>query len=246
MRSAISAGVGARPSSRAISSADPVDLDRQLLEVARDADRPALVAEVALDLAEDRRHRERRERRLAGRVEAVDRLQQPERRDLDQVVELLAAALVAAGELARQRQEPRDERLARGGVALAVVAHQQPAVLVRARRPVSGRGVLWDAAVPATVFVAILDALHAHGHAARSDSARRGVGALDGVERVAGLDCATFYCVRDMTKMSETAAPARADRRRGQGRAPLARRRARGRSATRSRPTSSRSPRRSS
>ena len=37
-------------------------LTRQLLQVARDADRPALVAEVALELAEDRRHREAGER----------------------------------------------------------------------------------------------------------------------------------------------------------------------------------------
>ena len=125
-----------------------VDLDRQLLEVARHPHRPALVAEVALDLAEDRGNRERRERRLARRVEAVDRLEQAERGDLDEVVERLPAALVAAGELARQRQEALDELLARRDVAVAVVADQQAPVLLRAQRPLgdaeySGAAPAW-------------------------------------------------------------------------------------------------------
>ena len=93
---------------------------------------------MALELAEDGRDGERRERRLARRVEAVDRLQQAERRDLDQVVELLPAALVAARELAGERQEARDELLARGRIALAVVADEQAPVLLGAREPVLG------------------------------------------------------------------------------------------------------------
>ena len=116
-RWAISPGVAARPSSRASSSLSGLELDRELLQVARHAHRPALVAEVALELAEDGRDGEARERGLAARVEAVDRLQQPERGDLDQVVERLAAALVAAGELARERQEALHELLARELVA---------------------------------------------------------------------------------------------------------------------------------
>ena len=73
------------------------------------------------------------EEKALGRsgLEAVDRLQQPERGDLDQVVERLAAALVAPGELARERQEALHERLAGGAVAVAVVALEQPAVLAR-------------------------------------------------------------------------------------------------------------------
>ena len=60
----------ARPPSAAVQVAREladraVDLQRQLLEVARDADRPGAVAEVALDLAEDRRDRVARERDLA-------------------------------------------------------------------------------------------------------------------------------------------------------------------------------------
>ena len=138
MRSASSAGVGRTAELARHLVADAVDLDRELLQVARHAHRPALVAEVALELAEDRRDRERRERGLARRVEAVDRLEQPERGDLDQVVELLPAALVAAGELAREGQEARDELLARGGIALAVVADEQAPVLLGPRGAVLG------------------------------------------------------------------------------------------------------------
>ena len=66
------------------------------------------------------------------RVEAVDRLQQTERGDLDQVVERLAAALIAARELARERQEALDELLARELVA-GVGAFEQRAVSAGAR-----------------------------------------------------------------------------------------------------------------
>src|SRR4051794_7450382 len=91
--------------------ADAVDLDGKLLEVARHPHRPAFVTKVTLELAEDRRHRERAEGGLPLRVEALDRLEQPQRRDLDQVVERLAGALVAPRELATERKEPLDERL---------------------------------------------------------------------------------------------------------------------------------------
>src|SRR3990170_2373692 len=63
---------------------------------------------MALELAEDGRDGEARERRLARGIEAVERLQQAERGDLDQVVERLAAALVAPGEVARQREVAPD------------------------------------------------------------------------------------------------------------------------------------------
>ena len=56
----------------------------------------------------------------------------PDARDLHEVVERLVGALVAARELARERQEPLDQLLARRRVALLVVADQQAAVLARA------------------------------------------------------------------------------------------------------------------
>src|SRR5690349_8355042 len=61
-----------------------VELERELLQIARDANRPAVVAEIALELAEDGRHREAREGEAAARIEAIDCLQQPDRGDLVQ------------------------------------------------------------------------------------------------------------------------------------------------------------------
>src|SRR5439155_13076730 len=69
----------------------PRELDVQLLQPARNAHRPALVAEVTLDLADDVRRRIRRQLDAALEVEAVDRLDQPDRADLDEIGELLAA-----------------------------------------------------------------------------------------------------------------------------------------------------------
>jgi hypothetical protein len=95
--------------------------------------RPAVVAEVALELAEHRRHRVGGERGLPRRVEAVDRLDQPERGDLHEVVEWLVGAPVAPRHAAGERQEARDELLARGLVAVAVIADEETPVLLRAR-----------------------------------------------------------------------------------------------------------------
>ena len=84
----------------------------ELLQPARDPDRPALVAEVPLDLADDRRGRVGRELDPALEVEPVDRLDQPDRRHLDQVVERLAAVAEPAGEVLDQRQVHLDQLVA--------------------------------------------------------------------------------------------------------------------------------------
>jgi len=81
----------------------------QLLDVARDADHPAAIAEVALDLARDRRHRERGESHVAVEVEALDRLHQAERRNLLQVVERFSLVGVAPGKRAGERQRALDQ-----------------------------------------------------------------------------------------------------------------------------------------
>jgi hypothetical protein len=86
---------------------------------------------VALELAEDGRHRERGEGGRPVRLEPVDRLQETERRDLDQVVERLAAALVPTRELTREWQKAFDEGFAGRLVAVAVVPLEQPAVFTR-------------------------------------------------------------------------------------------------------------------
>ena len=114
-----------------------VDLQGELLEVARHADRPRLVAEVALELAEDRRDRAAQDRHLALRIESVDRLDQADRGDLDQVVERLLGALIAPRQLAGQRQEALDQLVAGAGLAVAQVADEELAIL-----PSTGAGLV--------------------------------------------------------------------------------------------------------
>src|SRR5204862_20527 len=83
----------------------------------RDADGPAAVAEVALDLADDVRRRVGGQLDAAVHVEAVDRLDQPDRADLDEVFELLAAVGVASGQRAHERHVLLDQLLAGDQVA---------------------------------------------------------------------------------------------------------------------------------
>ncbi len=91
------------------------DLHAQLLQAARHPDRPALVAEVALDLADDRRGRVGRELHAAVGVEAVDRLDQADRADLDEVLERLTAVAEAPRAVLDQRQVQVHEVVAGGG-----------------------------------------------------------------------------------------------------------------------------------
>ena len=97
----------------------------ELLHVARHPQHPPAIAEVALDLAGDRRYREGRELDLAVEIEAIDGLQQPDRRDLLEVVERLALVRVAPRQAARQRKHPGDELLARLVVLLVVPPAQE-------------------------------------------------------------------------------------------------------------------------
>src|SRR3989440_8981426 len=116
----------------------PRELDVQLLEAARHAHRPASVAEVTLDLADDVRRRVGRELDAAVDVEAVDRIDQPDGPDLDEVLELLAAIAVPTRERAHQRHVLLDQLLARREVALLVVPPQQQLVALthgRSRLP---------------------------------------------------------------------------------------------------------------
>ena len=101
-----------------------LDLGHELLDRARDADGPAEVAEVALDLAEDRRDGERGERQPAVRVEALDRLQQAERGDLFDVLALWTGE-ITTGEVTGERKKTLDELLFRPLVALGSVELEQ-------------------------------------------------------------------------------------------------------------------------
>jgi hypothetical protein len=102
-----------------------LDPQRVLEQIPGRADVPAAVAEVAAQLAVHGRHRERAERRAVVGVEAVDRLEQPERRDLLEVLERLRAAGELRGREARERQVALDQPLAQRWIAGAVEPLQQ-------------------------------------------------------------------------------------------------------------------------
>ena len=105
---------------------DALHADRELLQVARHAQGPALIAEMAPELAQYGRHGERRERCRAGWIEAVDRLQQAERGHLLEVFERFVAPRIAARELPRKGQEPVHERLLRRAIPMPLVPREQP------------------------------------------------------------------------------------------------------------------------
>ena len=108
--------VGERPSSCDSLGHDPVHPQTQLLERTRHPDRPGLVPEVALQLAQDRRRGVRGEADLAGRIEPIDRAQQADVGDLVQVLDGLAPPGEASREVLRERLEPGDEVVLRRGV----------------------------------------------------------------------------------------------------------------------------------
>ena len=126
MRRAISSGVGERPKFGLEVVGYALHADRELLQLARHAQRPAPIAEMALELAQYRRHGERRERCRPGWIETVDRLQQTERGHLHEVFERLAAPRIAARELPRKGQEPVHERLLRRAIPMPLVPREQP------------------------------------------------------------------------------------------------------------------------
>src|SRR3954447_5908741 len=113
----------------AVARGELLDRARQrehaLLVAAGYLHRPRVVAVVALELADDRRDRVRGELAAALRVEALDGAQQADARDLDEVVERLRAAAVAAGEAAGERHEALDELVAGAEVAEARVPAEQ-------------------------------------------------------------------------------------------------------------------------
>ena len=107
----------------------PLDAHGELLEVARHAQRPAVVAEVALDRADDARYRVGREGGLAAGVEAVDRLDEREACHLLEVLERLGAASVTAGQAAREREVAFDQQVACTRVVGVVIGEEESLVL---------------------------------------------------------------------------------------------------------------------
>jgi len=87
-----------------------IDREVEFLQPARNLDRPAFIAEITLDLADDRRRRVRRELHAAFEIEAIDRLEQSDRTNLNQIVERFAAIRELDREIACQI-EMRDDEL---------------------------------------------------------------------------------------------------------------------------------------
>ena len=100
----------------------PRELEAQLLHPARHVEGPRAVAEVALDLADDRWHGVRRELHATIDVEALDREHEADGADLDEILERLAPPGVARRDLADERQVLLDESVSRRLVARAVCA----------------------------------------------------------------------------------------------------------------------------
>src|SRR5438309_10967517 len=88
-----------------------------------------------LDLADDVRRRVRRQLDPAVDVEAVDRLDQADCADLDEILELLAAVRVAARERPHERHVLLDQLLPRREIPVLVVAPQQLVVVAVRHQP---------------------------------------------------------------------------------------------------------------
>jgi hypothetical protein len=93
---------------------------------------PALVAEVAPELAENGGCGVAREPVAATGLEAINRLDQAKARDLDQVVQRLVPVRVAKRQVTGERQEALYQLLPRRDVAIVVVALYEP-ILLRSR-----------------------------------------------------------------------------------------------------------------
>ena len=86
---------------------------------------PRGVAEVALELSQDRGDCESAEGRAALGVEAVDRLHERQVRDLDQVLGRDRGVRVASRQFPGEREEPLDQCVPRGAVAPALALFEQ-------------------------------------------------------------------------------------------------------------------------
>ena len=118
----------------------PVQTDVQVLKGPRHLDRPALVAEVALDLAQDGRGGIRGELHPSAEIEAIDGLDEPDGADLDEVLHRLAARSEATGQALDQRKVAGDELFAREDVTIVPYAKQElPFREIRQSLPVAAR-----------------------------------------------------------------------------------------------------------
>src|SRR4029450_9050794 len=120
----------------------------QLLETTGHAHGPAAVAEVTLDLADDVRRRVGGQLDSAVEVEPVDRLDQTDRADLDEIFELLAAVRVAPRERADGRHVLLDQLLTSCEVALLVIPAEENLVALLRHCAVSTRRTRFSTPTP--------------------------------------------------------------------------------------------------
>ena len=103
----------------------PFDPERELLEITRHVQRPAVVAKMAFDRAGDARHSVGGEGGVARGVEAVDGLDEREARHLLEVLERLGAAPVPTRQAAGEREVALDQELACARIAAALIREEQ-------------------------------------------------------------------------------------------------------------------------
>ena len=84
---------------------------------------------MTLDRAGDSRDGIGAERGATLDVEAVDGLEEREGRDLFEILERLAAAVIAAGQAAGEREVALDELLAEMGIAGSPIGAEQPLLI---------------------------------------------------------------------------------------------------------------------
>ena len=151
-RSAIWDTVGVCPKLVAELARRLADRHRSLLEPSGQAHLPDAVAKVAAKLAQDGRRRVGDERPSALEVEPVERLDEPQAGDLDQVLELLGGPAVAQRQGPRQGQEAANQLLLQCRIARLRVAAKQlglacPCARLPAAAVSAGAGVWWVAMI---------------------------------------------------------------------------------------------------
>jgi len=103
----------------------------RLLVAARYPDRAATVAQVSLHLPEDVRHGEGSQRHPASRLVPVDCLDQADRPDLNEILQLLSAVRVTPRERLDERQLLLDQPLSRLEVQLCRGVRAHPRIYFR-------------------------------------------------------------------------------------------------------------------
>jgi hypothetical protein len=103
-------------------------VEEPVLDPSRHSDLPAVVPEMPLQLSQDRRGGEGRERDAPGRIEALERFEEPHQRHLHEVFERLSPAAEPPGQSAAHgevvlHQPFQDLGVSAGGVPAVLLHH---------------------------------------------------------------------------------------------------------------------------